>query len=79
MNDPIPSRAEPVPSSPPPDTPCDPRMDVALALRHEVMQLSARLDYFMRHELAEMRAKATCFTLLRHLSACRAADRTAKR
>jgi len=73
MNAPIPSRADPVPPNPS----IDPRVEAALALRHEAMQLSARLDYFMRHELAEMRAKAAYFDLLCHLSDRRAADRMA--
>ena len=74
MNAPIPSRADPVPPEPPINT----RIDEALALRHQAMQLSARLDCFRRHELAEMRAKAAYFDLLCHLSDCRIADRMAQ-
>ena len=75
MNAPIPSRADLVPPDPTPDT----RMNEALALRHEAMRLSAQLDYFRRHELADMRAKAAYFSFLSHLSDCRVADRMAQR
>lgn len=71
MNAPIPSRPGPLR--------VDPRLEMALALRHEAMQLNAQLDYFMRHELAEMRAKAAYFGLLCQLADCRAADRLAQR
>ena len=75
MTAPIPFRAEPEP----PDPPIDTRLDEARALRNEAMQLSARLGYFMRHELAEMRAKVGYFNLLCHLSDRRKADRTSRR
>ena len=75
MNAPTPPRADPVPPDPPPNT----RIDEALALRHEAMRLSAQLDYFRRHELADMRAKVAYFSFLSHLSDCRATDRMAQR
>ena len=74
MNAPIPSQ----PRCVLPDPLFDTHLANLRALRDELAQLTDLLEYFMRHELAEMHAKAEYFNLLCSLSARRAASRTAR-